>query len=117
MTHGSPPANQGFLIAPARERKNPAIPREALVPDIIDEAVDPLQFGPQDLRIAQVGIPLLRSWTYFEYHAEQRARLTSSCRRILVRGQTPARPLPAVRDGIGSASCAALGRHRTLWRI
>jgi hypothetical protein len=64
------PAHHGLLVAPAGERQDPALAGEAAVADVLHEAVDLLQLGPQDLGVPEIGVPLLGARMSFEDHGE-----------------------------------------------
>ena len=56
------PAHHGLLVAPSGQRQQPAVARQTAVADVVDEAVDLLQFRPQHLAAAEIMIvlPVLR---------------------------------------------------------
>jgi hypothetical protein len=58
----SPPANERFLIAPAGEGQDPALP------DVVDKSFDSFEIRPQHLCITKVRIPLFRAGMNFENH-------------------------------------------------
>jgi hypothetical protein len=67
------PADQCLLIVPVREGEDPSLAGEALVPDVVDEALHPLQLRPEDLGESQVGVPLLLLGMNFEQDREHDA--------------------------------------------
>src|SRR6201996_5291775 len=44
-----PPADQGLLVAPAGQGQDPAVPGQAAVADVVDEAVNLLELGAEHL--------------------------------------------------------------------
>src|SRR5215469_5681583 len=73
MSRGRTPTYHCFVVAPYRERQQPALAAQARKPLIVDEPVDPLEFGPQRPGIAEIGIPLVRPGVHFEDHGEHHA--------------------------------------------
>jgi len=59
-----------FLVPPCRKGQNPTRPAQARKALVVEEPVDLLQFGPQHLGVAEIGVPLLRSRVHFEDHGE-----------------------------------------------
>jgi uncharacterized protein YeaO (DUF488 family) len=53
------PADERLLVPPVRKRKDPALAGQALVADVVDEALDLFQLGAQHLGVVEVVIPLL----------------------------------------------------------
>src|SRR6201999_3822098 len=53
VSGASTPAHQGFFVAPARQRQNPARPGQTAIANVIDETIDALEVGSQHLRQAE----------------------------------------------------------------
>src|SRR5262245_57531472 len=64
------PAHQRLLVAPGREREQPALTRETPVTDVVDESVDPLYLGPEHLCDTEISLPMLRPGLNFEQNCE-----------------------------------------------
>src|SRR3981081_1021998 len=61
-----PPADQRLLIFPVGKRKNPSLPSETAITDVVDEPLDFLQHRPQSFRVVEVGVPLLCLGPHFK---------------------------------------------------
>jgi hypothetical protein len=59
MAHAGTPADERLLVPPVRKRKDPALAGQALVADIVDEALFLLQLGAQHPGVVEVVIPVL----------------------------------------------------------
>jgi hypothetical protein len=68
MAPAGAPADERLLFPPVRKRKDPALAGQALVADVVDEALDLLQLGAQHLGVVEVVIPVLLIWENFENH-------------------------------------------------
>src|SRR3569833_500472 len=66
MSHCSSPSNDGFFIAPARQRQYPAISSQTLVPNVVDEAFDLLELWSQHLGGAKICFPLFSLRAYLK---------------------------------------------------
>src|SRR5262249_43917058 len=67
------PAHERLLVAPAREREQPPLARQAAVAHVVDEAVDTLELGAQPAGVAQIGVPLPGAHADLEDDAEHGA--------------------------------------------
>src|ERR1700746_1215016 len=67
------PADQRLLGVPARQRQNPAVTGQAVIADVVDEAVDLLQLGAEHLGVPEVGCPLGGLRIHLEQHGEHGA--------------------------------------------
>ena len=68
VPHRRAPADNGLLVAPDRERQHPAVARQTLVKNVVNETVDPIQFRPQHLGIGEIDLPLVGFRMDFEDH-------------------------------------------------
>jgi hypothetical protein len=68
MPHRRTPADHGFFVTPTGQREKPSLARQALITNVVNKAVDPLQLGPQHLGVAEIGVPLVRLWMHLEDH-------------------------------------------------
>src|SRR3954470_8200010 len=75
------PADQSLLVAPARERQDPAFPGEALIPDVIDETFDSLQLGAEQFCEAEIRVPPIVLRADFEQHGKHAVLLARLARQ------------------------------------
>src|SRR4051794_9059207 len=68
MAPARAPAHERLLVPPVRKGKDPALADQALVADIVDEALEPLQLGAQHRGVVEVIIPVLSIWKDFKNH-------------------------------------------------
>ena len=105
VTRDGAPAHERLLVAPARQRQQPARARQAVVADIIDKAVDALEFGAAGPREREVGIVAVGPRAHLEDHGEHRRLLKrlrcsrSRCRSGPARPERRRRSAPAGRPG------------------
>src|SRR6516164_4006855 len=59
MAPAGAPADERLFVPPVRKRKDPALAGQALVANVVDEALDLLQLGAQHLGVGEVVIPVL----------------------------------------------------------
>jgi hypothetical protein len=59
MAPAGAPADKRLLVPPVRKRKDPALAGQALVANVVHEALDLFQLGAQHLGVVEVVIPVL----------------------------------------------------------
>ena len=62
------PADQCFLVTPARQRKEPSLASQAAIADVVNEAGDFLQFGREHLGETEITVPMIGFRMDFEEH-------------------------------------------------
>src|SRR5262249_36988567 len=68
MVPAGAPADERLLVPPARKRKDPSLAGQALVADVVNEALFLLQLGAQHLGVVEVVIPVLPIWEDLKNH-------------------------------------------------
>src|SRR3546814_9400629 len=84
-----PPADDRLLVTPVRQGQDPALPRQTPVAEIVDEARNLLELGPQHRHATEIAIPLLSPRLDFENHRKHQ----------LSPGSTRTLQLPGTRPG------------------